>query len=124
MSDSDREFLSRLAQRNWIILLGLVALSLLWRSAMLTSGILAGGVLALAGFWWLHRGLQQILAQPSPQTARAFQVRYFLRMGALGIILYFLIARLGVHPVGLALGLSVVVINIFCTAIVRFVRHR
>ncbi|MDO3378159.1 ATP synthase subunit I [Geoalkalibacter halelectricus] len=116
--------MARVAWRNWIILLLLVGLSLFWRSTPLTTGVLAGGLLALAGFWWLHRGLQQILAQPSPQAARAFQVRYFLRLGALGIILYFLIARLGVHPVGLALGLSVVVINIFCTAIARIIRHR
>jgi len=124
VSDADQSFLDRIARRNLIILAALLVVSLIWGSAPLSLGILTGGLLALGGFWWQQRTLRRVLEEPTPQAARGFQVRYFLRLAGLGLILYVLIGRLGVHPVGLALGLSVVVINIFCTALVRIVRHR
>jgi hypothetical protein len=124
VSDDERSFLKRLAQRNWLVLGATALLSLLYGSTQFTAGVVAGGLLAIAGFWWQERALQRILAHPSPQAARGFQVRYFLRLAILGLLLYVLIARIGMHPVGLALGLSVVVINIFCTAIARAMRDR
>ncbi|WP_305046492.1 ATP synthase subunit I [Geoalkalibacter sp.] len=123
MSDADQSFLDRVALRNLVILAVLLVLSLPWRSAALSLGILVGGLLALGGFWWQQRTLRRVLEQPTPQAARGFQVRYFLRLAGLGLILYVLIGRLGLHPVGLTLGLSVVVINIFCTALARLVRR-
>lgn len=124
MSHSESLFLTRLARRNWWFLAAAALISLFFDNGAFTTGVIAGGALAIFGFWWQQRALQKILAHPTMQAARGFQVRYFLRLALLGFILYVLIARMRVHPIGLALGLSVVVINIFCTAIARVIRDR
>ncbi len=119
MKEKNEDLLGELARRNWLILAVLVIGSLLWRSTPVTLGVLSGGLLAIIGYQWLHRSLQRMLANPSRGSAKSFQFGYFVRLGALGAALFLLIALARVNPIGLAVGLSVVVINIGLTTIKR-----
>lgn len=115
----DANLLADLARRNWIILGALVLLSLLGRDLDFTLGVLGGGLLALASYRWLHRSLNKLLAQAGGGSAKGFQVGYLLRLLCLAAALYLLIAVARVNPLGLALGLSVVVLNILWTTLKR-----
>ena len=116
---ADDELLGQLARRNWVVFAVLLLGSLLWRSVPVTLGVAAGGLVAIAGYHWLYRSLRGLLSEPSRQGARRFKFGYFLRLGALGAVLLILLVPLGVHPLGLAVGLSVVVLSILWTTITR-----
>lgn len=119
MTDRDEHLLADVARRNWLILAILVLLSLAWRSLPVSLGVLAGGLVAIGGYCWLHRSLRQLLAEPSRHSARSFKFGYFVRLGALAAVLLLLIAVARVHPVALAAGLSTVVLNLLWTALRR-----
>jgi len=119
VTDRDDQLLGDIARRNWVVLAILVLLSLLWRSASVTLGVLAGGAVAIGGYHWLHRSLKQVLAAPTKHSARSFKVSYFVRLGSLAATLLLLIVVARVNPLGLAVGLSVVVINILWTTLKR-----
>lgn len=119
VSDRDEHLLGEIARRNWIILAVLTLASLPWRSATVTLGILGGGLVAIGGYYWLHRSLRQLLEIPQAGGGRKFRFGYIIRLGSLAAALLLLITVVRVNPVGLALGLSVVVINIGWTTIKR-----
>ena len=54
-------------------------------------------------------------------AATGFKFAYFLRLGFIAAALYLLIAVARLHPVALAVGLSVVVVNILWTTFRRMI---
>jgi len=119
VTDRDDQLLAVMARRNWYILAILVLLSLLWRSETVTQGVLAGGLLAIIAYGWLYRSLNKALATPGGSAARGFQITYFVRLAALAAAIFLLVAKGGVNPVALSVGLSVVIVNILWTTIRR-----
>lgn len=108
-----------LNRRNWIILGLLLLGSLPFADANLSLGVLAGGLIAIGGFYWLQRSLQRLIQQPSGGARFRYKFGYLIRLAALAAILATLIAVVKIHPVGLVFGLSVVVINLFWLTIQR-----
>jgi hypothetical protein len=115
----DDRLLAEMVRRNWYILAVLVLISLLWRSMAVTQGVVAGGLLAIIAYGWLQRSLVKTLTNPDQRAARGFQTTYFLRLAALSAAIFLLIAKAGVHPAALSVGLSVVIVNIFWTTFRR-----
>jgi len=106
-----------LHRRSWLILGMLLVASLPFRNAALSLGILSGGVVAIGGFLWLRRALRQLLAEPGPGAKARYQFGYLVRLVVLAIVLAVLIAVIKIDTVGLIIGLSVMVINLFWTTI-------
>ncbi|MDI6791044.1 MAG: ATP synthase subunit I [Thermodesulfobacteriota bacterium] len=80
-------------------------------------GILAGGIIASFNFYWLQTALRKIFDQQVVFGHKAiYYAKYYLRLGIMGIVLYELIVNKMVHPLGLIIGLSVIVINIMVIA--------
>ena len=101
-----------LQRRNWLIFGILLAASLPLANGPVTAGILAGGLVAIAAFSWLQRSLRRLLAD-SPYGAQGrYQLGSLSRLLVLAGILTLLIVFVKIHPVGLAIGLSVVVVNL------------
>lgn len=119
MKDKDEDLLREISRRNWLILTVLVILSLFWRSLPVTLGVAGGGLLAVASYFWLYRSLRRMMAEPSRWSARRFQVQYVVRLAVLAAVLFVLVALVKVHPIALAAGLSVVVINLIWAAVKR-----
>lgn len=117
-NQDDERLLAAMARRNWLILAALLLGSLLWRSPQVTLGVLAGGLVAIASYYWLHRSLRRLLLAAEPGGTRRFQFGYLGRLAALAGILALLL-KSGAHPLGLTAGLSVVLVNIFWTTIKR-----
>lgn len=104
---------AQLTRRNWLILAFLLLGSLPFGNPALSVGILLGGLIAIAGFYWLRHSLHRLLDQPQGGARFRYQFGYMIRLAALTVVLALLIAVVKVHPLGLIIGLSVVVINLF-----------
>jgi hypothetical protein len=108
-----------LQRRNWMIFAILLTASLPLANWPVTAGIAAGGLVAIAGFAWLRHSLRRLLGD-NPHGARArYQFGSLSRLLVLAGILTLLIVFVKINPVGLAIGLSVVVVNLLWLTLQR-----
>ena len=112
-----------LNRRSWLILLVMLLVSLLLGDPKLTIGILCGGLISTGAFLWLRRSLNRLLAEPDSGAKARYQFGYVVRLIALAAVLVILIAIVKIDTVGLLIGLSVVVINLFWTTIQQALKH-
>jgi hypothetical protein len=81
-------------------------------SPRFTLGVGLGGLIVLANFHILSRVLKKAFIPERLASPKVVIVKYYLRLLGTGLILYVLIAKKMVDPLGLVVGLSVVVINL------------
>jgi hypothetical protein len=84
-------------------------------------GVLTGGVLAIANFNWLYSIIKRALLLSSNKAESFARIRYALRLAIVAFIIWLLIVRCNIDLIGLLLGLSVLVINIFALTIYRLI---
>jgi len=106
----------KLEWRNWIGLGVMLILSLVFMSMNFTMGILFGGLISIANYYWLYLSLRKAFRQLSDRSKTAVMVKYYIRFALTGVVLYFILTKTQADVIGLLLGLSVVVINIICSA--------
>ena len=109
----------RAAYREIRLLNGLTLLALSLASAVFldgatTLGVIFGGVVIIANFGFLQHTIRRAFAEDGSMHASKASVivKYYLRLLALGVVLLMLIAQGWISPVGLAVGLSTVLISI------------
>lgn len=91
-------------------------------SRQFAIGVLAGGLLAIANFNWLCGVIKRAVLL-SPETAKKFAlIRYTLRISILALVIWALIVKINVDPLGLLVGLSVLIVNIFALTVYRLNR--
>jgi len=102
---------------NWI-LCGVVSILgfILWPLDV-AYGILFGGLLVTINFHLLAKTLKNALTPPHLASHNLILAKYYLRFLASGFIIFVLIAGHIVHPVGLVIGLSLVVFSIILATI-------
>ena len=107
--------------RNWIILLLLSSISYFLMNHSVTLGIILGGLIIMVNFRLFQNSIRRAFSPNGVMKGINITVilKFYFRLLALGIILYILIARMGIDPVGLAIGLSTVVISIVSLGITR-----
>lgn len=105
---------------NLGVLLILTSLSCLVMSYDFTLGIVIGDLIALASFHMLQRTIHKGFAPERALKTKkvSIMVKSFLRLGATGALIYVVISRQWVQPVGLTVGLSIVVISIVILGLV------
>ena len=103
-----------LKKLNWISLLIMSLASYFLLSSSFTLGIILGGFIIIANFKVLQHTIRRGFSSQGVMNASKFFiiVKYYLRLLALGVVICYLIKRGWVDPVGLAVGLSTVVISI------------
>ena len=121
MTDQDAGLSRDLARRNWVILALMVVVSLAWRSAEVTFGVLGGGLVVALNYHWMGNSLAKLLADPrrAPQRKAWAGLNFLLRLMIVAIVIYLLLAHMRVHPAGLAVGLSVYVVNLLYSTLKR-----
>ena len=99
---------------NWIILLILSALSGVFMEAQFTLGVVLGGLIIIANFSILQRSVCMAFSDQGAMKGKkiALIVKFYFRLAIMGLILYILITGGWVNPLGLAVGLSIVVLSI------------
>ncbi|HWP35104.1 MAG TPA: ATP synthase subunit I [Thermodesulfobacteriota bacterium] len=97
----------------------LIAGSLLWRSPATTAGVAIGAAAMWLNFRWLRRIVSSLLAQAAGREAGAeagagglaaarLATELVVKFAALVALVYLVVRRTGVDPVGLLVGLSTV----------------
>ena len=106
--------LGELATQNWIILMILGLASFFFMSSGFTLGVILGGLLIIANFSLLQHTVRRVFSPESAMKAKksVMILKYYFRLAIMGIIIYILITRELVNPVGLTIGLSIIVISI------------
>ena len=103
-----------LRRMNWLILLLLASASCFVMSPSFTAGIIIGGLMVIVNFHVLQHIIRKgFLPDGSRKKAKgSVIIMYYLRLAAMGTLTYFFLAQKWIDPVGLIVGLSIVVIGI------------
>ena len=75
-------------------------------------GVLCGGLLVTLNFHLLAKTLKKALTPPHLASPKVVMAKYYVRFIISGFIIFILISKHLVNPLGLFLGLSVVVASI------------
>lgn len=105
----------RLEITNWIILAVLFFVSLIFTTPSFYLGVLLGGFISILNFHGMEMGLRGFFKNPAGNVKLPVMVKYYIRLGLTGVVLFFLISTSTVDVVGLLIGLSVVVLNMVFT---------
>ncbi len=97
---------------NWIIFFIATTFGLIMSPPDFARGIIFGGLIVTVNFHLLSRTLKKALAPPQLSSHNVILAKYYIRFLASGFIIFVLISGKLVHPLGLILGLSVVVVSI------------
>ena len=104
---------------NWVLLVVASALGLAFLPIDFAKGILYGGLIVTINFHLLSRTLKKALTPPHLSSHNVVLAKYYFRFFISGVILLFLIQGDYVAPLGLFVGLSVVVASIFMATILE-----
>lgn len=113
----EEAWLTALRRRNWLVLGILTLLSGITTEPDIIGGVLGGGIVAALAYQALERSLRHVLTGAKSQGG--FHIAFTVRLGLVALAIMALIVLVNVHPVALACGLSIVVINIIGTTMVR-----
>ena len=104
---------------NWIILLILALFSFFFMNPSFTLGLILGGLIIITNFSVLQHTILRGFSPDGAMQAKKASIiaKYYLRLAVMGILIYILIRQQWVHPVGLTVGLSIVVVSIICLGI-------
>ncbi len=109
--------MSFVSRANWVLLAGATAAAALLAPLDFALGVLSGGLIVTINFHLLARTLQRALKPPHLASHHAVLAKYYLRFIASGFVIFLLIAGGVVNPLGLVIGLSVVVMSIILATI-------
>ncbi len=100
--------------KNWIVLLILSSAGYFFLSPGQAFGIIMGGLLIIANFKVFQRSIQKAFSPDGllKKSNISIIIRYYVRLLVLGAIIAILIGKGWADPIGLAIGLSTLVISI------------
>ena len=102
---------------NWILLVCAVVASFSMFSQDVAWGVLIGGLIVAVNFHLLYRTLKNAFLTSQLMSITGVLVKYYIRFAVSGIIIFILMAKQYVNPIGLLIGLSIVVVSIICATL-------
>ena len=110
--DMQQRILYFVTRTNWVLFCLVGVLGLVFTPFKFACGILCGGLLVTVNFHLLARTLKGALTPPHLSSHNVVVAKYYLRFLISGVILFLVIKYHLVNPLGLFIGLSVVVVSI------------
>jgi len=107
---------------NWILFAMVSLAGILLAPAHFAWGIIAGGAIVTINFHLLARTLKNALTPPYLSSHHVILAKYYVRFIISGIIIFILIRQHWVSPLGLFVGLSVVVASITLATLIEVKR--
>ncbi len=107
-----QRILKFVTRANWILLFAASILGFALLPPDIARGILFGGLIVTINFHLLSRTLKTALTPPHLSSLSSVLAKYYLRFIVSGFIIFVLISGHYVDPLGLFIGLSVVVVSI------------
>ena len=83
-------------------------------------GIIFGGLIVTINFHLLYRTLKKALTPPHLASLWVVLSKYYIRFIVSALIIFILISKHYVNPIGLFIGLSVVVVSIMLATMYEF----
>ena len=116
-----------ITRTNWIVFLVSSLGALLLASPKMYLGVFLGGLIVTVNFHVLKNTVakninQRRVLEKGKSLIGALLVKYYLRFALTAVIVFMLIANRIVHPAGLLIGLSVVVVSTFIAAAVELTK--
>lgn len=107
-----QRLLKFIARANVIMLALFSGIALMAATGDFAMGVIAGGLIVTINFHLLYRTLKQSFKLPRAASMKMILFKYYVRFTISGLIIFFLVSRHLVDPLGLFIGLSVVVASI------------
>ena len=104
---------------NWILFVVLSIFAVFMLPPDFARGIIMGGLIATVNFHLLYRTLKKALTPPNISSHKVVLAKYYIRFIASGFIIFILISKHFVNPIGLVIGLSVVVASIMIATVLE-----
>ena len=104
---------------NWILLLLSGVCAFFFLTPGITKGIIAGGLIVTINFHLLYKTLKKAFTPPQISSHNVVLAKYYVRFTISGIIIFLLISQHVVNPLGLFIGLSVVVVSIILATMIE-----
>ncbi len=97
---------------NWLLLAAAVIVAFSNFSFQVGLGVIAGGLIVTINFHLLAKTLKKALTPPPSTSIKGVLVKYYIRFTITAVIIYLLMKTQKVDPVGLIVGLSIVVASL------------
>jgi len=125
MTDWDQTYES-IKRWNWTILLILSSFGFFFMSHNMTLGIILGGFVIIANFGFFQSTIKRSFSSDGAVKIKKFLImmQSFIRLFLLGAVIFILITRGLVDPIGLTIGLSTVVLSIVSYGISSALKSR
>jgi hypothetical protein len=107
-----KRILTFVTRANWVVFAVVSIGGFLLASSDMLWGILFGGLIVTVNFHMLSRTLKKSLTPSNLTSHNVILAKYYVRFILSGFIIFILISGHYVHPLGLFIGLSVVVASI------------
>lgn len=104
---------------NWVLFITVSLAGIALASQAFALGIIFGGLIVTINFHLLARTLKGALTPPYLSSHNVILAKYYIRFIISGVIIFFLIKYQVVNPLGLFIGLSVVVASIMLATLVE-----
>lgn len=114
-----QRLLTFITRSNWVLLVSVSLLGLLATSPPFARGLIFGGLIVTINFHLLAKTLNKALRPQQLTSPNVILVKYYIRFIISGVIIFFLIRQQVVNPIGLFIGLSVVVASITLATMVE-----
>jgi hypothetical protein len=106
---TQQRILNFVSYSNWLLLIVAGAIGFSHFSFEVGMGIASGGLIVTINFHLLYRTLKKALTPPHIASVRGVIAKYYIRFFITAIIIFMLLMSKHVDPMGLIVGLSVVV---------------
>ncbi len=117
ISEIQNRIVNFVTKANWFIFAFSSILSLIILSYEFTTGVVAGGLLVTINFHLLSRTLKKSIKPNSFTGHRIILFKYYVRFVISGLIIIGLLLGRLVDPIGLILGLSIVVASMMAATV-------
>jgi len=112
---------------NWILLLFGGMIGLMMTPMKFALGIIFGGLIVAINFHLLKNTLKnmfrpEVVSEQGRSLVGNVLVKYYIRFAISGMLIFLLISKHIVHPLGLLAGLSVVVASMFMATALELTR--
>lgn len=108
----EKRILTFISFSNWILFALATIAGFMFMPKLFALGILFGGLIVTVNFHLLKRTLKKALSPSHLSNHRVVLAKYYVRFFVSGLIIFFLISQHYVDPLGLVVGVSVVVASI------------
>ena len=120
----EKRLIRFITRTNWVLLVAAGIAGFALTSPAFAKGVVLGGLIVTINFHLLARTLNRSLKPPYLASPNVILAKYYIRFIASGVIIFFLITQKVVNPVGLVVGLSVVVASMMLAALLEITKLR